>query len=332
MLQSNKRETQMSGQRISLYGGILLAGLGAFISYEGISHAFINNGVLTAESSFPSVLQIVISEDGFPAGTCTGVAVSKTQVLTAGHCADGDLSVYGVKAATLKVDVHPKYLAAQISLKEKVKKQREELKAKLGKIAYDRQLNPLFTMEQKMIIMEIRNRLNIREEIMTLSQNDMAVITLDNTANLTPSTFYQAPLKVGDKVQLVGYGVSGYTSGIMLGGSDFTPVSDSTTTGDDGDSGRLRSGTNVIASLDRNMITVVGALASPVDAQGEFLPANGDTVTPNHGDSGGPLFLNGQIIGLVHGGGLTDDNRSIEANYSMVSLDTNKAFISSIVK
>jgi hypothetical protein len=80
------------------------------------------------------------------------------------------------------------------------------------------------------------------------------------------------------------------------------------------------------------MITVVGALASPVDAQGEFLPANGDTVTPNHGDSGGPLFLNGQIIGLVHGGGLTDDNRSIEANYSMVSLDSNKAFISSIVK
>ncbi|HYX37284.1 MAG TPA: trypsin-like serine protease, partial [Oligoflexus sp.] len=118
-----KRRTFVAGKIVAT--GILAFMLVACGAANENSETKVTNGKVIGDSSYPSVVQIYAAVEGKP-GTCTGTFVSKTKMITAGHCvesldsSDPKLYVLGkrvengeekyfakVKAVSFKR--HPKY-------------------------------------------------------------------------------------------------------------------------------------------------------------------------------------------------------------------------------
>ena len=85
----------------------------------------------------------------------------------------------------------------------------------------------------------------------------------------------------GDKVTIVGFGLNYVPSGP----SDMDPES----------AGIKRMGTNKVSGLMRGFIQFFG--------KGKTTDASGNDANASAGDSGGPLFIDGELAGITSGGG-----------------------------
>ncbi len=96
---------------------VVFMAFGAFAMSAGCGHALVGSSQVAPQGVAASVV-MVLKQGGGGAGFCTGVALSRTAVLTAGHCAHGarqlaiNVGAYGKPQliAVSGVNVHPEFV------------------------------------------------------------------------------------------------------------------------------------------------------------------------------------------------------------------------------
>jgi secreted trypsin-like serine protease len=142
--------------------------------------------------------------------------------------------------------------------------------------------------------------------------SDLAVVNFPaNTAPSVAPIANQAPTE-GDPLTIVGYGNNE---------NSLTPSGQMTGSG----SGIKRSGTNTVRALENGFISFYGVPASMEGIE------QGEWVASGAGDSGGPMFVGGQLVGVTSGGGLaqTEQGDYISvSHYVNLNSDESQSFLS----
>lgn len=107
---------------------------------------------------------------------------------------------------------------------------------------------------------------------------DLGLVFFDKPLPFEVSELASRPAQVGDNVEIVGYGLN-------QSGNIF----------DSSSAGVKRFGTNRVQNLNDGFIQFSGA--------NKTTTANGTNSSASSGDSGGPLFIKGQVAGVTSGGG-----------------------------
>ncbi|MFW7381260.1 MAG: trypsin-like serine protease [Oligoflexus sp.] len=136
--------------------------------------------------------------------------------------------------------------------------------------------------------------------------SDLAVLDFArNTAPATASIASRSPA-VGDDLTIVGYGNNH---------NFFGPDGRLTGSG----SGEKRTGTNVISSKSNGFINFNGL---PGSGYGVEL---GELVGSGSGDSGGPMFVDGELVGVTSGGGLSRTRSGLVSVSRYVDLNSRES-------
>lgn len=170
--------------------------------------------------------------------------------------------------------------------------------------------------------------------------NDIAIITLNKAAPVSGYDIYRGTSEVGATFQLVGYGIAGtgaagdvdaeqtsqevkrtgsnvydtvYTSSLNFGG--FESVANNSLLLYDFDDGT----------------TAHDALGAIAGIHNTGLGSS--EVNSTHGDSGGAIFINGQVAGIVSGGSSvsTDIDSETNSSYGEISFDTRVSYFASFI-
>lgn len=153
-----------------------------------------------------------------------------------------------------------------------------------------------------------------------VSPNDIAVINFPaNTAPAVSPIASEAP-KAGDVFTIVGFG-------------NNQNYIDNTGNLSGAGAGVMRAGSNRIGQVAGGMITFAG-LTGLEDLTADGIQA-GQYVASGSGDSGGPMFVAGKLVGVTSGGGLAQTQDGLEVAMSMyVDLNSqgSKAFLASALK
>lgn len=96
---------------------VLMMAVGALAMSAGCGHALVGSSEVAPQGVAASVV-MVLKQGGGGAGFCTGVALSRTAILTAGHCAHGarqlaiNVGAFGKPQliAVSGVNVHPEFV------------------------------------------------------------------------------------------------------------------------------------------------------------------------------------------------------------------------------
>ncbi len=144
-----------------------------------------------------------------------------------------------------------------------------------------------------------------------VSPYDVSVINFNaDSAPATSAVATRSPT-AGQTLTIVGYGnnVNEFDSWGQLTGSG---------------AGTKRAGTNSVGSVTGGFINFNGL------PEADGATTQGSLVSSGSGDSGGPLFVNGQLAGITSGGGLRSDGRG---GYYATSkyVDVNSAYVKSFL-
>ncbi len=140
-----------------------------------------------------------------------------------------------------------------------------------------------------------------------VNPSDLAVVTFPRaTAPATTDIAAYRP-DVGDSLTIVGYGNNRnyFESNGQMSGSG---------------AGEKRRGENIIRKNDSGFLTFYGV---PESQEGI---AEGQWVASGSGDSGGPMFVNGELVGVTSGGGLVrSEDGSLVAVSHYVDLNSSES-------
>lgn len=131
---------------------------------------------------------------------------------------------------------------------------------------------------------------------------DLGLVFFDEPLPFEVSTLASKPARAGDAVEIVGYGLN--QSGNIL---------------DSSSAGVKRFGTNRVQSVSDGFIQFTGA--------NKTSSGNGTNSSASSGDSGGPLFINGQLAGVTSGGGFGGFGKTLSLYINLWSPES-QAFLS----
>lgn len=151
-----------------------------------------------------------------------------------------------------------------------------------------------------------------------VSPYDMSVITFPaNTAPAISPIATEAP-KVGEVFTIVGYG----NNQNFIGKTGVL---------DGAGAGVKRAGSNRLSQVSGGMLTFAG-LTGTVKVEGA---EPGQYVASGSGDSGGPMFVNGNLVGVTSGGGLSQTQDGTEVAVSLyvdINSTLSKDFLATALK
>jgi hypothetical protein len=104
---------------------------------------------------------------------------------------------------------------------------------------------------------------------------------------------------------------------------------------DDGQAGRLRTGSSKVYSTSNDIIEIAGNISNVTQDNVMSPVGTGVDVTANHGDSGGPLLFEGQVVGIAHAirpDMLKSGKVILKTTYVKVALPQNLEFIQTVLK
>lgn len=162
------------------------------------------------------------------------------------------------------------------------------------------------------------------------SSTDLAVVELGVALKEKPHPIELSPLKTGDTIELVGYG---FNESIYRNGSPDLVKSGS---------GVKRKGYNQVESFqngaavfngrmeNRNIFGFSKVLFDQIDL------IDGSDVSVAKGDSGGAVFKNGKLVGVISssmsGVGLPNPDMTYENQFTPLYTETNQNFLKSHIK
>jgi secreted trypsin-like serine protease len=232
----------------------------------------VTNGKAIQEDVYPAVVLLAMqTSEG--QSICTGTFVNDHQLVTAGHCVEGQSE-----------------LRPQIFY---VKTDKSGARTGVRALRYKR--NPAYSITD-------RNGVN---------GHDLAVVTFsDKTAPAGATLAREAP-ELESELTIVGYGNNrSYreADGQMAGSG----------------AGEKRYGTNVLRLKADGFLSFYGLPEAAADV------APGEWVASGSGDSGGPMFIHGELVGVTSGGGLaqTEDGSLIAvSHYVDLNSEESRAFL-----
>ncbi|RZA25922.1 MAG: trypsin-like serine protease [Proteobacteria bacterium] len=191
----------------------------------------------------------------------------------------------------------------------------EGLSAKNPSVFYSTKINGELTPLAQAVSFKRNPRYSIE---LGVNPNDVAVINFPaGTAPATTPIASQTP-RVGTEFTIVGYGNNANynnASGLLEGSG----------------AGVKRQGRNTLEAIDNNMLSFVGLTGKETKST----YAKGELVASGEGDSGGPMFVAGKLVGVTSGGGLVkaDDGVTDIAISFYVDLNNavNKAFLATVI-
>lgn len=206
---------------------------------EEASFPFITNGKTIGKIVFPEVVKLHKSLDsGFKIGHCTGTFVSDRIILTASHCAKGEVDEVGF--------------------------------VKDANVSYKAQKPTRVFRNVKWIDGgEDRNKY------------DLALLEFAEPLSKTWLKIRSTPAQTGDAITIVGFGVVNMKN---RSGAD-----------------RKRMGENVIKNRAEGVLAFEGV------ASGDTL--DGTNAASGDGDSGGPMLIDGDLVGVTSNGVLKEDTK-----------------------
>lgn len=123
-----------------------------------------------------------------------------------------------------------------------------------------------------------------------VNKYDLAIVNFPEGTAASYRSIASSTPRVGQKVEIVGFG----HNVVSLSGGRITGTG----------SGKLRYGRNVLRTPEQEMLKIVGVPRPSEDMKGAgILP--GEYVATGSGDSGGPIFVNGKLVGVTSGGGIS---------------------------
>ena len=134
---------------------------------------------------------------------------------------------------------------------------------------------------------------------------DLGIVKFPSGTSSAVAQMASSSPSVGSPLTIVGYGLN------------FIP-SPTDTTYDHSSSGIKRVGTNRIGQVEGGFIGFKG--------QGNTTTDDGTDVASSHGDSGGPMFVDGQLVGVTSGGGLDADGQGVSL-YIDLNSDISRNFL-----
>ncbi|RYZ54277.1 MAG: trypsin-like serine protease [Proteobacteria bacterium] len=136
---------------------------------------------------------------------------------------------------------------------------------------------------------------------------DLAIVNFPKGTWGTKAKISSRRAQVGDEVELFGYGIN----------QDEDPSDSSSAT-------VFRKGNNVIEQVGEGFIAFEG-YSYDVSGDGSF-------ASSGHGDSGGPLFVDGEIVGVVSGGLPPSYSGENSTNYYVdIHSEESEAFLSHVL-
>ena len=144
-----------------------------------------------------------------------------------------------------------------------------------------------------------------------VNPHDLAVVTFPAGTAPAVATIAAATPAVESPLTIVGYGNN---RNFMSPDGQF----------EGSGAGEKRFGKNVLARNTDGFLTFIGV---PESASGV---EEGDLVASGSGDSGGPMFVDGKLVGVTSGGGLAhleDGTTVVVSNYVDLNSEESKAFL-----
>lgn len=151
-----------------------------------------------------------------------------------------------------------------------------------------------------------------------VSPYDLAVINFPANTAPAVSPIAEAAPKAGEAFTIVGYGNNQNfidNTGVLNGAG----------------AGTKRAGSNRIGQVSGGMISFAG-LTGTMDIEGM---EPGQYVSSGSGDSGGPMFVNGNLVGVTSGGGMgaTPDGLDIAISFYVdLNSPLSQAFLATVLK
>ena len=139
----------------------------------------------------------------------------------------------------------------------------------------------------------------------TVNEYDLGIVKFPpGTSNATARLAADSP-SAGNKLTVVGYGLN------------FIPKPGDATY-DHSSSGIKRAGTNTVSAVEDGFIRFEGQDADTSE--------DGTNVSSSHGDSGGPMFVDEQLVGVTSGGGINDSGHGVSL-YIDLNSATSRSFL-----